>query len=139
MFIVTAKGNYVPIENVDFIKPTKTGSLIMLKSGKQATDTRTPLEIFEQLTPSLNNNALATSIYQELEQVKQEVATLASGVYDATQLLAAEVSQIKTVKSELSRSSTIAREAVESVEKSVSKVTKIIEVLDEAIKEVVIE
>lgn len=153
MYIITAKGNYLPIESVKLIKPVlKDGevvsSVIVLKTGEVSPHSNTPLELFENMAPSLNNNALATSIYQELEQVKKEVLLLAAKVSGTTEAVTimisdsvsqikAEVKDLKAVKGTLSRSATNSSESVETTQKATKALADTIAKLDEAIAEAV--
>jgi len=84
MFIVSPKGNYVPLANVDIISPVKDkGSRVLLKSGKSFLDPRTPAEIFADADFPQSTSVVIESFYKQVEILQKTVeSTVKSTLQD---------------------------------------------------------
>jgi len=69
MFIVSSKGNFIPVQNVKLVSPTATGgSKIRLKTGESFSLDKPPADVFKNMVSSDQNVAiLIGSLYSQLE------------------------------------------------------------------------
>ena len=94
MFIVTPKGNYVPVENIDIVGPSAKGSTVVLRSGKTFTDPRTPSELIQGLVQKGDTEVAIKSIFKALDKMQTELALTTTKLTAQLDVARVEVAEV---------------------------------------------
>lgn len=138
-FIVTPKGNYVPVSNVKVVKPLSAGGCVVsLKTGESFKDSRTPAELLSNLVDR-DLTPVVTSIYAEIEALKVGVAheltklnseirgvtsntnELNSGVTESARLVVKQVSKLDSATQQLATSQGKIRRVTKELEYAIEE------------------
>lgn len=96
MYIITQKGNLVPLENVKVVKVVEPGgSMIVLRTGERIIDTRTPAEVFKS---AYSPNPSITPIVESFEALSTSMCAFEACVTESLDALTAQLGEAnKTV------------------------------------------
>lgn len=149
MYVITDRGNYVPVASITYVRPTKNGCVVYLTTGDSFKDKRDPSVLFSEVTNApADFTVLAASVYKELLELKAGISTrleeleaqvpkqlnaLNATVGVVKDSVAAEAAKLDRATSKVTQKAQKLNIVADTIGSVSSKVSRVIENLEDAI------